>query len=57
MAKMQGTEDECAGSVLKNMAKPESDSNEADWVLECSINYGIRNVQKKVLTFWLLFAS
>ena len=23
----------------------------------CSINYGIRNVQKKVLTFWSLFVS
>ena len=23
----------------------------------CSINYGIRNVLKKVLTFWSLFAS
>ena len=54
MAKMQGTEDEGAGSVLKYMTKPESDSNEADWLLGCSINYGIRNVQKKVLTFWLL---
>ena len=57
MAKMQGTEDEGAGSVLKYMTKPESDSNAADWLLGCSINYGIRNVQKKVLTFWLLFAS
>ena len=33
MAKMQGTEDEGAGSVLKYMTKPESDSNEADWLL------------------------
>ena len=33
MAKMQGAEDECAGSVLKYMTKPESDSNEADWLL------------------------
>ena len=33
MAKMQGAEDECAGSVLKYMTKPESDSNEADWPL------------------------
>ena len=30
MAKMQGAEDEGAGSVLKYMTKPESDSNEAD---------------------------
>ena len=45
MAKMQGAEDEDAGSVLKYMTKPESDSNEADWLLGCSINYGIRNVQ------------
>ena len=30
MAKMQGTEDEGAGSVLKYMTKPETDSNEAD---------------------------
>ena len=30
MAKMQGTEDEGAESVLKYMAKPETDSNEAD---------------------------
>ena len=51
MAKMQGAENEDAGSVLKYMTKPESDSNEADWLLGCSINYGIRNVQKKVLTF------
>ena len=29
MAKMQGAEDEGAGSVLKYMTKPESDSNEA----------------------------
>ena len=57
MAKMQGAEDEGAGSVLKNMTKPESNSNEAVWLLGCSINYGIRNNQKKVLTFWLLFAS
>ena len=33
MAKMQGAEDEGAGSVLKYMIKPESDSNEADWLL------------------------
>ena len=33
MAKMQGAEDEGAGSVLKYMTKPESDSNEADWLL------------------------
>ena len=33
MAKMQGAEDEAAGSVLKYMSKPESDSNEADWLL------------------------
>ena len=33
MVKMQGTEDEGAGSVLKYMAKPESDSNAADWPL------------------------
>ena len=33
MTKMQGAEDEGAGSVLKNMTKPESDSNEADWTL------------------------
>ena len=32
MAKMQGTEDESAGSVLKYMTKSESDSNEADWL-------------------------
>ena len=30
MVKMQGTEDEGAGSVLKYMTKPESDSNGAD---------------------------
>ena len=30
MAKMQDAEDEGAGSVLKYMTKPESDSNEAD---------------------------
>ena len=30
MVKMQGTEDEGAGSVLKYMTKPESDSNAAD---------------------------
>ena len=30
---MQGAEDEGAGSVLKYMTKPESDSNEADWLL------------------------
>ena len=33
MAKMQGAEDEDAGSVLKYMTKPESDSNAADWLL------------------------
>ena len=33
MAKMQGAEDEGAGSVPKYMTKPESDSNEADWLL------------------------
>ena len=33
MVKMQGTEDEGAGSVLKYMTKPESDSNAADWPL------------------------
>ena len=33
MAKMQGAEDEGAGSVLKYMTKPETDSNEADWLL------------------------
>ena len=33
MAKMHGDEDEGAGSVLKYMTKPESDSNEADWLL------------------------
>ena len=33
MAKMQDAEDEGAGSVLKYMTKPESDSNEADWLL------------------------
>ena len=33
MAKMQGTEDEGAGSVLKYMTKPESDGNAADWLL------------------------
>ena len=33
LAKMQGAEDEGAGSVLKYMTKPESDSNEADWLL------------------------
>ena len=33
MAKMQGAEDKGAGSVLKYMTKPESDSNEADWLL------------------------
>ena len=32
MVKMQGAEDEGAGSVLKYMTKPESDSNEADWL-------------------------
>ena len=32
MAKMQGAEDEGAGSVLKYMTKPESDSNEVDWL-------------------------
>ena len=33
MAKMQGTEDDGTGSVLKYMTKPESDGNEADWLL------------------------
>ena len=33
MAKMQGAEDEGAGSVQKYMTKPESDSNAADWLL------------------------
>ena len=33
MAKKQGTEDEGAGSVLKYMTKPESDSNAADWLI------------------------
>ena len=33
MAKMQGAEDQGAGSVLMYMTKPESDSNEADWLL------------------------
>ena len=33
IAKMQGAEDEGAGSVLKYMTKPESDSNAADWLL------------------------
>ena len=33
MVKMQGDEDEGAGSVVKYMTKPESDSNEADWLL------------------------
>ena len=33
MAKMQGTEDEGAGSILKYMTKPESDSNAADWLI------------------------
>ena len=33
MAKMQGAEDEGAGSLLKYMTKPESDSNAADWLL------------------------
>ena len=33
MVKMQGAEDEGAGSVLKYMTKPESDSNTADWPL------------------------
>ena len=33
MAKMQGAEDEGAGSVLKYMTKPKTDSNEADWLL------------------------
>ena len=33
MANMQGAEDEGAGSVLKYMTKPESDSNAADWPL------------------------
>ena len=30
MVKMQGAEDEGAGSVLKYMTKPEDDSNAAD---------------------------
>ena len=29
----------------------------AVFIKGCSINYGIRNVQKKMLTFWLLFVS
>ena len=33
MAKVLDTEDEGAGSVLKYMTKPETDSNEADWLL------------------------
>ena len=33
MVKMQGDEDEGAGSVVKYMTKPESDSNEAVWLL------------------------
>ena len=33
MGEMQGVEDEGAESVLKYMTKPESDSNEADWLL------------------------
>ena len=33
MVKMQGAEDEGAGSVLKYMTKPEDDSNAADWLL------------------------
>ena len=33
MAKMQGAEDEGAGSVLKYMAKPETDNHAADWLL------------------------
>ena len=33
MVKMQGAEDEGAGSVLKYMTKPEDDSNAADWPL------------------------
>ena len=33
MVKMQGAEDEDAGSVLKYMTKPESDSNDAGWLL------------------------
>ena len=33
MVKMQGAEDEGAGSVLKYMTKPEDDSNVADWPL------------------------
>ena len=33
MAKMQGVEDEDAGSVLKYMTKPKSDSKAADWLL------------------------
>ena len=33
MAKMQGTENEGAESVLKYMTEPEYNSNEADWLL------------------------
>ena len=33
MVKMQGAEDEGAGSVLKYMTMPEDDSNAADWPL------------------------
>ena len=33
MVKMPDAEDEGAGSVLKYMTKPESDSNAADWLL------------------------
>lgn len=33
MAKMQDAKDEGAGSVLKNMAKPETDNHAADWLL------------------------
>ena len=33
LVQMPGTEDEGAGSVLKYMTKPESDSNAADWPL------------------------
>ena len=38
MAKMQGAEDEGAESVLKYMTKPESDSNEADWLLSHTVS-------------------
>ena len=33
MAKMQGAKDEGAGSVLKYMAKPETDKRASDWLL------------------------